>query len=186
MELKRSARMVDIPQLGVPEILVDNEEERGARNISNRKTTAGFSPSPATPSSAGPSPSTPTFLSADNAHANHRSWTGVSADLSSFDISYRHPLSGPLSPTSPRGSGEGSPRRDGHSSAFSFELQDPNETARSSARSSRRGSTVNPSHVREMLDDSVWMDSIRRSATIRRPDRGGGGSSSGGYSQGWS
>jgi len=39
----------------------------------------------------------------------------------------------------------------------------------------RRGSTVDPRVVRDMLDDSVWVESLRRSATMRKSGWGQGG-----------
>ena len=167
MELKRSARMTAIPQLDVPEILVDNEEDRSKAqnqvdNDKNKQALAGFRP--AMP--------TTTLLSADDARVQRTSWTGLT-DISSFDTSYGHPLAFPTS--SPA-----SPSHRNQPSAFSFELQeaadgDGDGTSGGGSRGgSRRGSSVSPAQVREMLDDSVWMASIRRSATTRRGDWSGG------------
>jgi voltage-dependent calcium channel len=167
MEQKRSARMTGVPQLGIPDILVDDEDDRA--------TDAGAE------QSAGAAPSqmvAATFLSAEHAAGpaqHHRSWSGASMDISLHDTNYAHPLSAPwtgglASPTSPGGL---QPQRHQHSpSTFSFELQEPG--APSLADGSRRGSAVSavsavsPGLVREMLDDSVWVESIRRSATQRR------------------
>lgn len=157
MEHKHSARMTAIPQLDVPEILVDNEEERADRKSSG--------------TAAPPSPGPGDFLSANDAHTHHRTWSGVSADLSSFDTSYGHPLA------SPRASGPGSPLHRNQPSAFSFEVHEPSDEApegSETARDGHRGSSVSPAQVREMLDDSVWMASIRRSATMKRNNNWGG------------
>lgn len=166
MEIKRSARMTGIPQLDVPEIMVDNEEDRAAGR-SNSYQGGGATSTPLSPGAGD-------FLSADDAHAHHRSWSNVSADLSSYDTSYGHPLAGP------RASGPVSPSHRAQPSGFSFELNetppdyDPaNEDDGGGTRGSigsagHRGSAVSPAQVREMLDDSVWMDSIRRSATMNR------------------
>ncbi|KAK3695182.1 Ion transport protein-domain-containing protein [Podospora appendiculata] len=163
MELKRSARMTAIPQLGVPEIMVDNESDRGSEPGGVRGNNNG-----------GPlSPGVGDFLSADDAHAHHhRSWSGLSsADLSSFDTSYGHPLAGP------RASGPSSPSHRNQQSSFSFELLEAEDEAATEAAaegttSPRRGSAVSPAQVREMLDGSVWMASIRRSATVARKNDG--------------
>ena len=179
MDIKRSARMVDIPQLGVPEILVDDEEERSARSATrnlSRQTTSGF-PSAMTSGPGATSPTTGALLSADDATRahHHRTSSGATADLSAFDTSYgQHPLAGPRSPDAMSPGGQ---HRAGQPSAFSFDLQEVSDAGGSSTRSSRRGS-VNAENVREMLDDSVWMDSIRRSATVRKGEWGSG-------SQGW-
>lgn len=75
MELKRSARMTAVPRLDVPDIFVDDEDERAAQAaqaFANRFTQP---PPSRTPS---------TFLSADDAHRHqhHRSWSGASEDIS--------------------------------------------------------------------------------------------------------
>lgn len=237
MELKRSARLTAIPQLGVPEIYVDNDqqsdnEQQNKDSIGkNRATASGSSSGAAT--STNPFESTPTnpfgsgstalspggaasFLSADDARAHHRSWSGVSADLSSFDTSYGHPLAGPRA----NKSSSSASHRNTH--AFSFEVHDSlgigggnapspggwgggsgtmgslgvgggsglgdNSGGRSpGGDGAKRGSSVSPAQLSSMLDDSVWVASIRRSATMRRGQNNtdwGGGSriSGGGYS----
>ncbi|KAK3330311.1 Ion transport protein-domain-containing protein [Apodospora peruviana] len=167
MEIKRSGRMTAIPQLGVPEILVENEDDRARGGAASHGAASDVL-----------SPGGGNFLSADNAHGHHRSWSNVSADLSSYDTSYGHPLAGPRAP------GPSSPGHRTQQSAFSFELHEiPDETndggdgTRSPSHAAAAAATpVSPAQVREMLDDSVWMASIRRSATMARrgPDWGGG------------
>ncbi|KAK3383891.1 Ion transport protein-domain-containing protein [Lasiosphaeria ovina] len=171
MELKHSARMTAIPQLDVPEILVDNEEDRAAGGAARAGTEGGTSKS----NMLGPNAASGgVFLSADDARSpthHQRSWSGVSADLSSYDTSYGHPLAGP------RASGPASPSHRNQVSAFSFELHeapDGGDSGDAATRTGRRGS-VSPAQVREMLDDSVWMASIRRSATTKRNNNWGGG-----------
>ncbi|KAI0172029.1 Ion transport protein-domain-containing protein [Hypoxylon sp. FL1284] len=152
MDKKRSARMTAIPQLDVPDIFVDDEDDR--QRATQQRTTMTAPPARTTSAD---------FLAvSDAARPQHRSWSS-SADISTYDSSQAHPLSLPRA----------SPSMPGHqsqASAFSFELQDPG-TAPGSASSSRRGSAVSPAQVRELLDDSVWVESIRRSATIRRSVR---------------
>lgn len=175
MELKRSARLTAIPQLDIPDILVDDEDDRAAANNNNinDRTRQSASAMSRTPS---------TFLSAEDARAaaahHHRTWSGTSVDISLHETNYAHPLStpraagssvsGPLSPTSPHRH---------NMSAFSFELQEPQGGSGSgdngsnqpgSTGSSRRGSAVSPAQVRDLLDDSIWVESIRRSATQRK------------------
>jgi hypothetical protein len=164
MDIKRSGRMTAIPQLDVPEIFVDDEDDRAMR-AANSSGMGGDSAQ---------TPMTPGYLSAMDATAG------------------QHPLSGPRMSM---GGNHGGRNHRAHTSAFSFELHEPMDgtgtgsfTADGSSDTDRRenpGSgtpVVSPAQVREMLDDSVWMDSIRRSATIRRSewDRGGP------YQQGWS
>jgi voltage-dependent calcium channel len=148
MEQKRSARMTAIPQLGIPDILVDDEDDHDGGGQPRGPGAGGGNTSSA-------------LLRAEDARAHHRSWSG-SADLSLHDTNYAHPLSFP--PASPA-----SPGHQQSNSAISFELQ---ETGPGSGENSRRGSAVSPAQVRDMLDDSVWVESIRRSATVRRSDWG--------------
>jgi len=153
MELKKSARMTAIPQLDVPEILVDNEEDRAELKSAKIDTAV------ATSSMA------PDLLSPVDTPTHHRSWSGMSADLSSFDTSYGHPLA------SPRASGLATHGHRNHASAFSFELHEPIDERGGddeATRMGQRGSSVSPDQVREMLDGSAWMTSIRRSATMKR------------------
>ena len=236
MEVKRSARLTAIPQLGVPEIYVDNdqqsdnEQQNRESNGNNSARASGsgaaggtnpFESSSTNPFGSGSTALSPggaaSFLSADDARAHHRSWSGVSADLSSFDTSYGHPLAGPRA----NKSSNSASHRNTH--AYSFELHDSlgvgggnapspggwgggsgtmgsmglspggalddNNGGISPGGNSKRGSSVSPAQLSSMLDDSVWVASIRRSATMRRgqnnTDWGGGEtgrSSGGGYS----
>ncbi|OAA61145.1 calcium channel subunit cch1 [Niveomyces insectorum RCEF 264] len=160
MDQKRFARMTDVPQLGIPDILVDDEDDRAA---ASENTHAEVPSSSRTVSS---------FLSAEDVRAanHHRSWSGASMDISLHDASYGHPLSaartsGLPSPTIPVGLEQ---QQRHHNSGFSFELQEESGDRAEGASNDRRGSAVSPGLVREMLDDSVWVESIRRSATQRR------------------
>ncbi|WQF85104.1 Putative EF-hand domain, voltage-dependent calcium channel, alpha-1 subunit, Ion transport [Colletotrichum destructivum] len=151
IDMRKSARMTAIPQLDIPHILVDDDELR-------------LKSSPV----AGTGQTRSALLTVDDANkSSHNSWSGPGpTDLPSDD--YQHPLSLARSgPTTP-----------GHQSthsAFSFELQ---EGGQNSAQSSRRGSAVSPvqspvspAQVNNMLDDSIWLESIRRTATVRKSVR---------------
>lgn len=173
--------MTGIPQLDVPEILVENEDDRP----SGGPAATGYRASAPAPRRRGTGGA---YLSADDARgggaasssSHQRSFSGMSADLSSFDTSFDHPLAGP------RASGPGSPGHRNQVSAFSFELHEwagggggsggLEDEATSPTVGDGRGSSVSPAQVREMLDDSVWMESIRRSATMKRNTQWGGGS----------
>ncbi|CAN8099067.1 unnamed protein product [Discula destructiva] len=175
IELKRTGRMATVPQLDLPDILVDDEEERAKKM---KKKPAALKPShglasPGTLSSgSGPLHSPSTFLSPTrrSGGGNHqKTFSNTSADLTlqtQFEGSRAHPLS------VPQGHGPGG--YDGHSSthsAFSFELQESGSSQssrRASNRTSRSNSAVSPSQMSQILDDSIWMDSIRRSATTMR------------------
>lgn len=152
LEKKRAGRMTAIPQLDVPDIFVEDDDAQ--QRTPQRATVA------ATPRSRAATTSTDFLAAADAVRPLHRSWT-TTTDISNFDGSYEHPLSLPRTPPSTPG------HRQDHS-AFSFELQEPGTA---SGESSRRGSSVSPAQVRELLDDSVWVESIRRSATVRKSVR---------------
>ena len=145
MEAKRSARMTEVPQLSVPEIFVDEGEENpfeAGEGSSNQDRR----------------PSLPTINT--NVEETHRTsaWT---TDMSPRDSGPQHPLS------FPRTSGGGlSPPASPLQSSFQM-----SPCARSSGELSRRGSSISPAQARDMLDDSVWVESIRKSQTVRRSDK---------------
>ncbi|XWW93242.1 hypothetical protein V2A60_001174 [Cordyceps javanica] len=144
MNMKRSARMTMVPQLSVPEILVDDEESiaetvAAASNSTNRPLLPSLNTNLETPRR----PSV---------------WAG---ELSPRDSTTQHPLS------FPRTSGGGlsppaSPMR------TSFQLS-PSDA--SNAGNDRRDRSLSPAQARGMLDDSVWVESIRRSKTLRHSDK---------------
>lgn len=180
MARKSSARMTMIPQLEVPEIFIEDEEDRTSREAGGAARRSGTSREASaettivTPRGSALSPpgnNNNPFLSASEvAHAQHRSWTGAPADLSSLGAFY-----------GPDDGAQAAHRT--HASAFSFDLHEP-EAGGGSNRSSRRGSTVREEQVTEMLNSSVWMDSIRRSTSMRRGQGGSEGAWGGrGYDQ---
>lgn len=166
--------MTAIPQLDLPGILVDDEEERAKKKKPSGLSLSPYGPiSPGTPSpGSAPLHSASTFLSPtrNSGGSNHqKTFSNTSADLTlqtHFENSGAHPLSAPQ--------GRGSGGYDGHQSthsAFSFELQEPasgQSSRRPSNRNSRSNSAVSPIQMSQILDDSIWMDSIRRSATLKR------------------
>jgi hypothetical protein len=156
---KHSARMTAVPQLNIPEILVEND-------LSDDETGGPGPKSPLSPASR------PSSVDA----GEPRNWLG-SVDLSLHDTSWSHPLSfpraAPPSPTTPA-----------QPLAFSFEIeeddpqeqQQPTTQARTSAPTGRESNHLDPTspvQVRGMLDDSVWGESIRRSATVRQTQNRG-------------
>ncbi|KAL2020188.1 hypothetical protein VTK56DRAFT_8712 [Thermocarpiscus australiensis] len=166
MESKRAARMTAIPQLDIPEILVDNEEQRAEEE---QRTGRGRSKSTAL-GTLGSEGAGGGLLSPSSSRAQHRSWSGIATDLSSYDASYGHPLAAPRA-SGPTTTGPATPSHRTQSSAISFELSEPEETAGDGDEATNlghRGSSVDPAVVRDMLDDSVWVESLRRSATMRR------------------
>lgn len=198
MELKNSARMTGVPQFGVPDILVEEDEFDPDTKNNNRRRDP---PPGAASSSSGAAGADEQqqqqrqqaqfdFLNVDSARSGHqRSWSGASADLSLHDTAYAHPLSFPISTGSGSGSSGNNLSPDSAAagyhhrvspSTFSFELQQPGGSglggqggAGGSAEAPAAGrldDSVSPAQVRDMLDHSVWGQSIRRSATVRRGD----------------
>lgn len=151
LDKKRAGRMTAVPQLDVPDIFVEDDE---GRHRTPQRATVAVTPR------ARAATTSMDFLAADAARPAHRSWAS-SNDVTNLDAQYEHPLSLPRQPPS-------MPGYRPETSAFSFELQEPGTV---SGQSSRRGSSVSPAQVRELLDDSVWVESIRRSATIRKSVR---------------
>lgn len=148
MQARQSARMTGIPQLGIPDIFVDDEEGDGkATRQSSRRPSIQASP---------------THLSVD-AGFGQRGSDGPSD--STWHSGTTHPLSLPRSTTS-------TPSPPGTPSGFGFELLE--SQGQGSGELSRRGSSVSPAQARNMLEDTAWLDSIRRSTTTRRSDRGSG------------
>lgn len=149
IEKKKSARMTAIPQLDVPDIFVDDD----ARQKTPQRSTIAATPRSHTAAAD--------FLAASDAmRPQTMSWAS-STNIQPYDASSSHPLSAPRASPS-------NTTRPGHSSSFSFELQ---EAGTLSGENSRRGSSVSPAQVRELLNDSVWVESIRRSATVRQSMR---------------
>lgn len=181
METKRAGRMTAIPQLDVPEILVDNEEQRAEEEEQQRRRQQQQQQSPTAGRGRAKSSAAATALGSDSgsllspstsrARSQHRSWAaGLGADLSSYDTSYGHPLAGPRSS---RPAGASPSHHRSQASAFSFELAGPGEEPgldgdEATSLGGRGSNTVDPSVVRDMLDDSVWVESLRRSATTMR------------------
>ncbi|ATY63219.1 calcium channel subunit Cch1 [Cordyceps militaris] len=144
MNMKRSARMTMVPQLSVPEILVDDEEPNNdiATGTSDRTHR-------------------PLLPSLDTSLETPRRPSVWAGEISPRDSVTQHPLS------FPRTSGGGlsppaSPMR------TSFQLS-PSDA--SNAQTDRRGRSLSPAQARGMLDDSVWVESIRKSKTLRRSDK---------------
>ncbi|KAI1436294.1 ion transporter [Xylaria sp. CBS 124048] len=151
MEKTRSGRMTAIPQLDVPEIFVDDESDGGhdRPQAAQKRTSKAASPSPAASSDR--------LVVSDGSRPHTKSWS-LGTDIStSYDTPQAHPLSAPV--------GEGSELRiRPATSVYSFDVQD----STTSNTLDRQAGDVSPAQLRSFLDDSVWADSIRRSATVRK------------------
>jgi len=154
MEKKRSGRMTDIPQLG-PEVYVDDEADitKQAKTSASPSPGALLSPNDITD----PRTSFITYGTLDGQPQRERRGTDAS-------------MTNPFPPTDTRASPQLSPHRPTNS-GFSFDGEHGPSGVSSNA-SSRRGSAVSAENVLEVLDNSVWGESIRRSFTMRRPSRG--------------
>ncbi|KAL3427803.1 calcium channel subunit cch1 [Phlyctema vagabunda] len=145
IEMKKSGRMTTIPQLG-PEVYID--EDSNTPKIP-KQTNTMLSPMDAE------NPRTAFFNYGFDGAASGRPRRGTDA---SMEI-------GPLSPITPTLS----PHR---ATTSGFSLESGGESGGNSANTSRRGSAVSAENVLEVLDNSAWGESIRRSFTMRRPSRG--------------
>lgn len=161
MDRKKAGRMEGVPQLGIPDIYIDNDGRptgEGDGGFSEDRQSKKRYPER-------------NLRVADAASSNRSSWGTAPPRRESADMSYQHPLGAPrTAPSTPT-------HHQQSSSAFSFELQtqggEQGETGPPAGSDVRRQASVGgPSRVQDMLDDSVWVESIRRSATIKRSPRG--------------
>ncbi|GAB0137777.1 hypothetical protein EsDP_00006030 [Epichloe bromicola] len=148
MENKQASRMPIIPQVTIPHILVDDESGDGISQRSQRRS--------------GEQPRW-THLSAGEGTSQYNAPS--STELSLHDTTYQHPLSHPQS-------SQVAHSRQESTSGFSFELYEPEAQQKFVFEPNGQDCSVSPLEARDMLDDSIWMKSIRRSATLRRPERG--------------
>ncbi|KAF1956154.1 calcium-channel protein CCH1 [Byssothecium circinans] len=176
MEHKKSGRMTAVPQFTVPEIFVDDEDITEAQR--GQYSASG----------------SPLFSPVDLQPSDHAEWRASGSDAressTAGDMTLRSransiqttPLgsptrAGPLSPirSSPQGS-PFSPPADGEwqfASALSRPpspgLEGDHGLTEPTGNRSRQNSAVSAADVLEVLDNSAWGESIRRSFTQRRP-----------------
>lgn len=147
--------MTNVPQFAVPEILVNDGGE-------SSKKQASVTVAP--------------LLSPQDIHDQRTSWNDGASTSPTRDGSLYHRrrgtggTAGNISPTA------GSPISPSYalpqlSPGYPYPPIDGQEDP-GSAGSSRRGSAVSAENVLEVLDNSVWGESIRRSFTTRRPRTG--------------
>lgn len=165
-EKKQSARMTTIPQLDIPDILVDDGEDDD-----DDDDARGGAVTPQTPVRDGGRWESPSHLSAGprtsihTGHSRNSSAATTNSTRSHRNSAWNHPLSFPRSASS-------TPSPPLSPSNLGFELRDVPGQPSSTAELRQRSGSVSPRQARDMLDDSVWMESIRRSTTSRRSDRG--------------
>ncbi|KAI9814449.1 MAG: calcium channel protein [Pycnora praestabilis] len=152
LESQRSARMTGIPQLDVPEIFVDDEDD-----IATAQRNSD------------PSSTTPIAMGDLWRHASGSDTSPIRSRLRSRGESRpvsptgseRYNVSPQLSPCRPS-------YQDGGSYDADWQLSGGTESAVSGGGRSRHGSSVSRQDVLDVLDNSAWGESIRRSFTMRR------------------
>lgn len=150
MDKKRASRISGIPKLLIPNILIDNDGNEDNRHDGSRS----FKPDEG-------SVVRWTHLSVGESGRGQQAKMTDSTDATQLESPNEHPLSYPrLSVTT-------GPRL-GMVSGFSFELYEPENKGSGSGQGSQRGSVAGPTQARDLLDDSVWMDSILRSTTLQK------------------
>lgn len=173
VEARRGARMTAVPQFAVPEIFVDDQDDVSAtqqgighspmlspRDVVEQSRSRGLSLS--TGSFDGSSIS-PDYATRNRNEPRDNSRSGVNR----LDGSPR------LSPHRPSYSDSGSAHSDtgwGHDRNLSASSASPVIDRGADGHSrSRQNSNVSAQDVLEVLDNSAWGESIRRSFTMRRP-----------------
>ena len=179
VDARRRARMTAVPQFAVPEIFVDDPDD-----ITTAHEPGGHSPMLSPTQSPGDSRARGMSLGA----------SGFDSRSGAFDFSpSRHrdsrgssPSTSQRSDISPRLSPHTQSDSDGGTRGYDLSLgpsSSPVDRGAADVHSrSRQNSNVSAQDVLEVLDNSAWGESIRRSFTMRRPGSRsphGGGSGSG-------
>ena len=151
MERKRAQRMTDVPQLG-PEVFFDDSHD-----------IARQAPPPVSPFSPFLSPWEPEPNISPHWQSSRRR-RGTETSIIETPIEY-------VGAGFPAGPSTGPSTTQSHKtshSAFSFDAGEPSELREGSPSQHRRGGST-AQNVLEVLDNSAWGASIRRSFTLRRP-----------------
>ncbi|KAI9804295.1 MAG: calcium channel protein [Piccolia ochrophora] len=160
---RHAARMQTVPTFAVPEIYIDNEDAPIASQRQTDDASSPMSPSPGGGSSPwrsqqttghSPSPSSPGRLR----HPTESRPGSPSNSVTGRDWS-RSPSPSP------------SPNRQPFTEGFDWEPEGGTSPGGAAVEHSRHNSTVSAQDVLEVLDNSAWGESMRRSFTLRRPGR---------------
>ncbi|KAL6791155.1 calcium permeable channel [Trichoderma sp. SZMC 28013] len=143
MERKRASRMTTIPQLRIPDILVEDDEDDSFAVQTEAKMSQ---------------------VSMGSGEDGHRKSAWPPESIADGGAMHNHPLGLPRASLSAN-------EESGGISTFSFELEMPDVREATVAELGRPVDDGNLDSVQDMLDGSVWIDSIRRSATLRSTDR---------------
>lgn len=193
-ELRRAGRMTDIPQLNIPEILIDDHElhEHEDQQRQHGHARGGSEPSSITSSpqirpDSGPLPLPPLDVGAasqSTAYVSPMSSTGFHQGRprasSSIQATPVQSPTRPRAPTSPTRAGGASYQRDswGPTSPIDRPVS-PLGVERAAGERDRAGrrraeSNVSAQDVLDVLDNSAWGESIRKSFSTRRGPGSGG------------
>ena len=175
LNLRHSARMVNIPTFAVPEIFVDDQDAQDGGMPSMSANAGPFADDPVNigPTEVRRRPGRPSL---DTSGIRHRGDTHSSSQSISRDAS--------LSPSaSPYMGVSLSPRHSpSHSAAasgdFNWNLDGASSLSPGGSPAggrSRAGSSVDRQNVLDVFDNSAWGESIRRSFTLRRSGTRGRG-----------
>jgi len=147
MDRQKSARMTDVPQFEVPEIIVDDDEDENGKQMHSSLSPADITDRRATWRES---------LGLDGAYgAPERPRISTDITMAGSGSAISSPSPSPrLAPHRPSNSG------------YSFEMSESGSPVQS-----RRGSSVSAENVVEAFSESAWGESLRRSFTTRRPPR---------------
>lgn len=153
--------MTNVPQFAVPEIFV-NDDAEPSKKQANVTVTPLLSPNDISENRTSWNDGTSTSPTEGSSTALHHRRRGTGETIGSP----RSPRAGsPISPS--YASPQLSPNHPSYPPVPRSDGEEPG-----SASSSRRGSAVSAENVLEVLDNSVWGESIRRSFTTRRTRTG--------------
>ncbi|KAF1840841.1 uncharacterized protein K460DRAFT_321388 [Cucurbitaria berberidis CBS 394.84] len=160
MDQKKQGRMATIPQFTVPEIFIDDEDITDAqRGESSRAGSPLFSPQDLyVPDRRGPEP---THLDTSLANASARGRANSIQQTPQGSPTRSSPHMSPFSPPASEGDWQFASALSRPPSPLEADLN-PNDAR------SRANSAVSAADVLEVLDNSAWGESIRRSFTTRR------------------
>jgi hypothetical protein len=134
--------MTTVPQLRIPDIMVEDDDDDTLSTQAEAKTS---------------------HLSMGAGGDEHRK-SAWPPNTMADGTAQSHPLGFPRSSLTAQEESRGT-------STFSFELETPDLRETMAAELERPADNSNLDSVQDMLDGSVWIDSIRRSATLRATDR---------------
>ncbi|KAH7326761.1 Ion transport protein-domain-containing protein [Stachybotrys elegans] len=157
LDRQRASRMMSVPSIEIPDMFVDVNVHGQA--VQETKTRSRPS------------------LADGNLRLDTTNLGGTPSQQARDSV-HQHPLSFPTTSGFAASSATAATsRKRGDTSAFSFELEEPEGQQQQPEEMGQRGSGLSPttpSRIGSMLDESVWIETLRRSTTQRRSDYGRG------------